>query len=174
METYLRKSFRSVFIPAIVLALILFILTACGGSRGSTAENGAQVVAAAPTMPSGNFVAVGEQSGLTSTGSLTETTPITATTSATQTAPAASTTPVDLARGENAYIKNKCGDCHGANGEGIADKGSVIAGTTMPLADFDAVLRTGRGLGNSHIFGRSAISPSGMEILYAYVQSLGQ
>jgi ethanolamine utilization protein EutP (predicted NTPase) len=53
-------------------------------------------------------------------------------------------------------------------------KGGPVAGTTITFADFDKVLRTGAGLGNTHIFGRSAVSPSGMEALYAYVQSLGQ
>jgi|GEM_PF-708890 len=176
METYLRKLFKPVFVPGFAFALSLFILTACGGgsSGGNAASNAGAPAVAAPTMPAGNFVAVGEQSALASTASLTATSATTATTTATETAPAASAATVDLTRGENAYIKNKCGDCHGANGEGIADKGSAIAGTTLSLADFDAVLRTGRGLGNSHIFGRSAVSPSGMEILYAYVQSLGQ
>ncbi len=171
METYLRNLFRPVFI----FALIPFILTACGGGSSSSNTNSAGAsVAAAPTMPSGNFVSVGQQNVLTTTTSLTETTAATETTSSTQTASAESAAPVDLTRGENAYVKNNCGDCHGANAEGVADKGSAIAGTTLTLEEFDAVLRTGSGLGNTHIFGRSAVSPSGMAILYAYVQSLGQ
>ena len=113
-------------------------------------------------MPAGNFIAVGEQTGLTNTANLTQTT------QTTQTNTVAS---ADLTRGEAAYTKNKCGDCHGAKGEGVADKGKAIAGTALSLNDFDVLLRTGGGLGNTHIFGRSAVSPSGMEALYAYVQS---
>jgi mono/diheme cytochrome c family protein len=121
-------------------------------------------------MPAGQYTAVGEQSILTDTASLTETVQTTQSAQTTQTTAAAP----DLSRGEAAYTKNKCGDCHGAKGEGVADKGNAIAGATLSLEEFDAVLRTGGGLGNDHIFGRSAVSPSGMEALYAYVQSLGQ
>jgi len=78
----------------------------------------------------------------------------------------------DLERGARAYAKNKCADCHGAAGEGVADKGNAIASTTLTLDEFEDVLRTGGDLGNSHIFGTSAVSPSGMAILYQYVQSL--
>ncbi|MEZ4868707.1 MAG: c-type cytochrome [Caldilineaceae bacterium] len=111
-------------------------------------------------MPAGNFTAVGQQSILTDTETLTQTSSTTTTVAA------------DLTRGEAAYTKNKCNECHGAQGEGVADQGKAIAGTTLTFEEFDAVLRTGGGLGNSHIFGRSAVSPSGMEALYAYVQSL--
>jgi mono/diheme cytochrome c family protein len=155
---YLRRLY---VIIVVIVALCLF--AACGGGSNSDAPAaGSADAPVAPTMPAGQFVAVGEQSGLTKTVTLTTTT------ATTQTAAAAP----DLARGEAAYTKNKCGDCHGAKGEGVADKGNAIAGTTMTLEAFDAVLRTGGGLGNSHIFGRSAVSPSGMEALYAYVQSL--
>jgi len=157
-----------------ILSILLFSV-ACGRSQGtgSTASSGdsasgqasSRARPAAPTMPSGNFTAVGQQSILTETTSLTETTATTET---------AGITAVDLSRGESAYTKNNCGDCHGPNGEGVADKGGAVAGTTLSLEEFDAILRTGGGLGNTHIFGRSAVSPSGMEALYAYVQSLGQ
>lgn len=168
--------------PRIRLLLLLFILlvllVACGRNRETAAGDavsGSQSASAermaAPTMPSGQFTAVGEQSILTDTATLTETTPSTATA---QTAQSSGAAAPDLARGEAAYTKNNCGDCHGANGEGVADKGNAIVGTTISFEEFDAVLRTGGGLGNTHIFGRSAVSPSGMEALYAYVQSLGQ
>ncbi|MBX3012373.1 MAG: hypothetical protein KF832_12740 [Caldilineaceae bacterium] len=151
----------------VALSALLLIVAACGGGSGNASNTAAvATLAAVPTMPSGNFVAVGEQSGLTQTVTLTQTTAVT-------TASAAVPAP-DLSRGEAAYTKNKCGDCHGAQGEGVADKASAIAGTALSLQEFDSVLRTGGGLGNTHIFGRSAVSPSGMEALYAYIQSLGQ
>ena len=148
----------------IALLILLCLFAACGGGSSSDApaSGSADDPLAAPTMPSGQFVAVGEQSGLTKTVSLTETA---ATTETAGPAP-------DLARGEAAYVKNKCGDCHGAAGEGVADKGSAITEMSLTLAEFDKLLRTGNGLGNTHIFGRSAVSPSGMESLYAYTQSL--
>lgn len=175
---------RTIDFPRIRLPILLFIVLllviACGRNRDAGDASGAQSPSAdrlaAPTMPAGQFVAVGEQSVLTGTANLTETMPTTQTaqtTETTQTTQTASAT-ADLTRGEAAYTKNKCGDCHGAKGEGVTDKGGPVAGTTITFAEFDKVLRTGAGLGNTHIFGRSAVSPSGMEALYAYVQSLGQ
>lgn len=161
----------------LVLFLALLVITACGRTRDTAAEVGGEASSpssdrlAAPTMPAGQFTAVGEQSVLTSTAVLTETAPATQSTQMTQTTAVALP---DLSRGEAAYTKNKCGDCHGAQGEGVADKGNAIAGTAITFEEFDQVLRTGGGLGNTHIFGRSAVSPSGMEALYAHVQSLGQ
>jgi mono/diheme cytochrome c family protein len=158
----------------LLLSLLLVLsVAACGRNREDSADSAQSPSAdrlAAPTMPAGQFTAVGEQSILTDTASLTETVQTTQSAQTTQTTAAAP----DLSRGEAAYTKNKCGDCHGAKGEGVADKGNAIAGATLSLEEFDAVLRTGGGLGNDHIFGRSAVSPSGMEALYAYVQSLGQ
>jgi len=156
----------------LLLCFMLFLLVAaCGRNRegaGDSSQSPSADRLAAPTMPAGQFTAVGEQSILTDTASLTETAQTTQSVQTTQTTSAPAP---DLARGEVAYTKNKCGDCHGAKGEGVADKGNAIAGMTLSLEEFDAVLRTGGGLGNDHIFGRSAVSPSGMEALYAYVQS---
>lgn len=159
---------------SVIIFTLLFLLAACGGgdeaaSSASSASSGAAAPAAtatpqptvAATMPAGNFTAVGEQSVLTDTAKLTST-QASATTAGT----------VNLEVGIRAYEKNKCADCHGAKGEGVEGQGKAIAGTTLSFADFDKVLRTGGGLGNSHIFGRSAVSPTGMEALYAYVQSL--
>jgi mono/diheme cytochrome c family protein len=155
-----------------ILALSLVLFVACGGddepstTASGSAESGQSAPTAteapdAPTMPAGNFTSVGEQSILTDTANLTQTQTITT-----------SAPPVDLAVGQRAYERNKCGDCHGAQGEGVADKGNAIVGAQLTLEEFDEILRTGADIGNSHIFGRSAISPTGMEALYAYVQSL--
>lgn len=79
-------------------------------------------------------------------------------------------------RGKGIYEKNECGRCHGANGEGVAEKGARLARTLLTEAEFKDVLRTGgKGkLGNEHIFGTSAISESGITAVYAFLQSLGQ
>ncbi|MEZ4659540.1 MAG: cytochrome c [Caldilineaceae bacterium] len=136
-------------------------MAACGrSSSNSNSDTGATAApTVAPTMPAANFAAVSQSAGV-----ITETLVVSDTENNTSTS--------DLERGAAAYTKNKCGDCHGANGEGVADKGNVIASTTLPFEDFETVLRTGGGLGNEHIFGRSAISPGGMTALYDYVKSL--
>ncbi len=157
-----------------LLVLLVVLFVACGGNEStssttgsndtaSTASGDAQAIPT-PTQPVGNFQAVGEQSILTDTASLTSTTQTTASSST------SSSTASDL--GQRSYAKNKCNECHGEKGEGVADKGKAIAGTSLSAESFDNVLRTGGGLGNSHIYGRSAISPTGMEALYAYVQGL--
>jgi mono/diheme cytochrome c family protein len=77
-------------------------------------------------------------------------------------------------RGETIYTNRSCGDCHGAQGEGVADKGSALAGTALTAGEFETILRTGGqgALGNDHLYGPQAISPSGMEALYEFVVSL--
>lgn len=159
-------SFKADYLHRLWIIVTIFLVSllgvACGGRNADSAA-----AAATPTMPAiptQNFVAVGQLTVLTDTNT------VTGTTTTTQTASASSD--ADLQRGEAAYTKNKCGDCHGAQGEGVTDKGGPVAGTTISFEEFDKVLRTGGGLGNTHIFGRSAVSPSGMEALYAYVQSL--
>lgn len=148
------------------LVCTAIIFAACGGSSSSSSDSGTSgTPIPPPTQMSGSFIAVGEQSILTDTAKLLETDVVTESV-------AADTTTVDLSIGERAYEKNKCGDCHGAKGEGVADKGKAVAGTTLSFEDFDKFLRTGGGQGNVHIFGRSAVSPRGMESLYAYVQRL--
>ncbi len=79
----------------------------------------------------------------------------------------------DPVAGQTIYA-NKCASCHGANGEGVEGKGKGVAGWTMTAAEFEDILRTGgKGkLGNEHLFGPLQISPSGMENLYVFVQTL--
>jgi mono/diheme cytochrome c family protein len=79
--------------------------------------------------------------------------------------------PEDLARGERTYTNKSCGDCHGAQGEGVEGKGSKLAGTAVTEQAFTDFLRTGGAVGNSHLYGPQSISPSGMEALYLYVKS---
>ena len=79
---------------------------------------------------------------------------------------------VDLARGATIYA-DRCASCHGAEGEGT-DRGGSIAGLTLAQNEFATLLRTGNqgALGTEHIFGPAAISPSGLDALYAFVMSL--
>jgi mono/diheme cytochrome c family protein len=158
---------RSKIVLSLLFVLITAMFAACGsgstateaGDAGSNSEAGAGQTAV-PTMPSAQFEAVAKTAG-----QITET--ITVTTSQETNASAA-----DLERGQRSYIKNKCNECHGEKGEGVPDKGNAIAGTTLSQQEFDNYLRTGGGLGNTHIFGVQAVSPAGMGALYAYMQSL--
>ena len=116
------------------------------------------------TMPAAKFTAVAEQAApgstvLTQTVVLTQTGAVDAAT---------------LERGASIYAKRKCGDCHGAQGEGVPDKGSAVAGTKLTDPEFDNIMRTGDNgkLGPEHLYGPSAISPGGMEALHAWLQSL--
>ncbi|MFN8443413.1 MAG: cytochrome c [Caldilineaceae bacterium] len=152
-----------------LLLCTLLLFAACGNSGSNSGASGSGSGDQAIPTPtqivvSSGFQAVGEQTVITQTEGITGTSAVT-----TESTVAAN---VDLSVGERAYTKNKCGDCHGAKGEGVTDKGKAIAGTALSFDDFAKVVSTGGGLGNTHIFGRSAVSPKGMEALYAYVKSL--
>jgi mono/diheme cytochrome c family protein len=135
----------------LILGLIV-LLAGCGGAGGGAPK---PTVERIPT-PQGAFAQA-----------TTVMTPLPAAATA---APAGSGDPV---AGKTVY-DNKCASCHGATGQGVEGKGKGIAAWTMPAADFEDLLRTGaKGkLGNEHLYGPSQISPSGVENLFAYVQSL--
>jgi mono/diheme cytochrome c family protein len=113
-------------------------------------------------MPAARFTAVAQTA-------FTSTVPITATVTATETVASA-----DLERGARIYANRQCGDCHGAQGEGVPGKGSALAGLTLSEGEFTDVLRTGGNgsLGPDHLYGPNAISPSGMQALYQWLRSL--
>ena len=154
---------RRHFFLTFFLALIVFVIVACGGA----AEDAAPAATSQPvaTMPPARFTAVAEQSASENTNVAPK-----ADTLVTPTADAS------LSRGELVYTNKKCGECHGEQGEGVADKGNALAGTTLDFQRFEDILRTGDNgvLGNDHLYGPSAISPSGMTNLYAFVTSLGK
>lgn len=141
----------------VVLILLSWLLFACGRSDTSSPESGANRLAATP-LPTLTFKQ--------------PTTMIQA--DAEAQAAVSSTGEADLARGERVYTAKKCADCHGAEGEGVAGKAKALAGTSLTEEAFTDILRTGsKGeLGNDHLYGTQAISPSGMEALYAYIKSL--
>jgi cytochrome c5 len=97
-------------------------------------------------------------------------------TPATATPAAGAADPALIERGKGLYEKKECNTCHGDNAEGIADKGSKLAGIEMTEEEFEDTLRTGgRGrLGNEHLYGTSAITSQGIQAIYAYLQSLGK
>jgi mono/diheme cytochrome c family protein len=141
------------------------LLAGCGsggaqGGAGSPSSAAKEV----PTMPAARFAM--------------PTTMITVAPSQTVTATVAAVTPApvapDLARGEGLYASKGCAECHGAQGEGVAGKGSVVAGTPLDYQAFEDLMRTGASgeLGPDHLYGPSAISPSGMAALHAWLQSL--
>jgi mono/diheme cytochrome c family protein len=79
---------------------------------------------------------------------------------------------LDLARGETLYANKACSECHGAAGEGVEGKGPAVAGLSLSEEDFTDLMRTGGEIGPTHLYGPSAISPSGMTVLHAWLQSL--
>ena len=80
-----------------------------------------------------------------------------------------------IARGKMLYEKKECHTCHGERAEGLPDKGSALASTSLAVEEFEDILRTGgRGeLGNDHLYGTSAITSSGIKAVHTYLQSLG-
>ncbi len=145
----------------LLISLIVLIVAACGGDT----EEAAPAATSQPvaTMPAARFTAVAEQSASQSSNvSPKVETLITPTADA------------SISRGEGIYNNKKCGDCHGAQGEGVADKGNALIGTTLTIQEFETILRTGGqgSLGKDHLYGSNAVSPSGMKTLYAFVTSL--
>jgi len=169
--------------------LTVVLLAACGRGGDSDAAATPRVV---PTMPAAQFAmptsmitpqaATGAASAATAavTAEVTgeATAEATGEVAATETVAEAATPPpaptVDLTRGATVYTNRGCAECHGDQGQGVADKGSAIAGTPLIEADFTDIMRTGRDIGPDHIYGPSAISPGGMTALHAWLQSLGQ
>jgi len=140
--------------------MIILVIAACGGSKDAAPAATSQPVA---TMPPAQFTAVAEQSATQNQNASPK-----VETLITPTADAS------ISRGEFVYTNKKCGDCHGAQGQGVADKGKALVGTTLDFRKFEDVLRTGDNgvLGNEHLWGATAISPSGIANLYAFVTSL--
>jgi mono/diheme cytochrome c family protein len=155
---------RRSHIHLIMILSLIFIgllLFACGGDEPETAG------APAPT-PTRRLAATP-----LSTHVFAQPTTIIKASAAEQEGTAEATPEADLSRGERTYNNRGCAECHGANGEGVESKGSALAGTALTEADFTDLLRTGGEgkLGNDHLYGTQAISPSGMEALYAYIKS---
>ena len=153
----------------ILLAMmaLMFMLGACGGSSsggGSSAPAATKV--AVPTMPVANFAQPTTMIDVKASAGVTQTAP-TGT-------PDATPTQAELDLGARLYQEKGCGDCHGAQAEGVSSKGSALAGTKLSASQFDDVMRTGdKGkLGVDHIYGPNAISPEGMRAIHAWLVSL--
>ena len=145
---------KSPILTIIALFMIGLSVAACGG--GKQAEPTATHVI--PTMPVARFAQ-----------------PTTAITPrAAGEGGAAATESADVTRGRTIYQNKKCGSCHGDQGQGVEGKGNAIAGLNMAYDDFEALMRTGgQGkLGPDHLYGPMAISPSGMQALYAFIQQI--
>lgn len=161
---YNARFHKSYLILALCL-IALFSAACAGGSAGTDSASGETAQQrAVPTMPPARFTAVAAQQG-------------SALITVTVSSDAAPTTAVsaNLERGAGIYAR-LCESCHGAAGEGVADEGGSIQEMALTLSEFDTLLRTGGqgSLGPTHLFGPSALSGSGLEALYAYVQSLGE
>lgn len=161
----------------VVLLMVALWLAACGGGassqqQGAPSNSGQSVVV--PTMPPARFTPVPQQAA--ASVALTQTTANTQAAAVDASADAEQTAADDqiLRRGATIFVNRKCYECHGEQGEGITDKGAALAGTSLTLSEFTTVLRTGKNgeIGPDHIYGPSAISPGGVETLYAWLRSL--
>ncbi|MBX3000425.1 MAG: cytochrome c [Caldilineaceae bacterium] len=148
-------------IPA---SLIVLLLAACGSQTAQSPDTVPASLRPVATMPPARFTAVSAQNTFTETVRSTPTSAV----SVSDAAPAP-----DLSRGATVY-NNRCASCHGDQGQGVAGRAEPITEFELSYSEFEALLRTGGSgrLGNEHLFGPSAVSPSGMQALYAYVQSL--
>lgn len=176
-----------------LLLVAALLLASCGGRGGSGAGqdgSGGRQEPVVPTMPAAQFaqpttmITVAPSDAVTDTGAAeansSEAVSGAAESAQTETAAADAATPAPsdaalnarLARGEELYTTRKCGECHGANGEGVPDKGSAVAGTTMTEQEFTDLLRTGGDIGSDHLYGPMTISPSGVTAIHAWLQSL--
>ncbi|HXF62274.1 MAG TPA: c-type cytochrome [Caldilineaceae bacterium] len=150
-----------------LVAATLAGLSACGGgSSNRNAASSAATTRAVPTMPAARFAMP------TTMITVAPRVAVTATAEATATSEPQAGPTVDLARGERLYNDRGCAECHGPAGEGVEGKGAAIAGTALSEDEFTDLMRTGGGIGPDHLYGPSAISPSGMTALHAWLQSL--
>lgn len=76
-----------------------------------------------------------------------------------------------LARGMDRYVALECGSCHGDDGSGTDEGGSLLdyAASEEVFTDF---MRTGGDIGNTHLFPAATLSNNGIVNLYQYVISL--
>lgn len=165
-----RGSFTHGWYWLIPSMLFVLLVGACGGSTpAQSPESVPASLRPVATMPPARFTAVAQQVFTDTVRS----TPADATSSASEATATPAVSAPDLSRGATVYT-NRCASCHGEQGEGVAGKAEAITEFELSYSEFETLLRTGgQGrLGNEHLFGPSAISPSGMQALYAYVQSL--
>jgi mono/diheme cytochrome c family protein len=154
-----KLPYLSHFLALLRLAALSLGLVACGQSASPPTEPALDRLAATP-LPTLNFK---QPTTMIQTGSP----------EATEESAALPTTDASLARGKGVYTNKGCDSCHGSKGEGVAGKGNGLAGIALTEAEFTDILRTGgKGtLGNEHLYGTQAISPSGMMALYSYIKS---
>lgn len=190
---------RTYLVGAMILVMALAV-AGCGRGGEAGGAAGGREKPVVPTMPAAQFaqpttmITVAPSDTVTETGATEAGTPeaaaasgvaITETAATTETdetasAGAATATPAvaggemtaDQKRGKELYTTRKCGECHGANAEGVPDKGSAVAGTPLSLEEFTDLIRTGGEIGPDHLFGPMTISPSGVTVIHAWLQSL--
>lgn len=162
-----RKAYRVTALTAVMALAAALALAACGGGSapggaGSAPARSERVV---PTMPAAQFAMPTSQISAAAGTTVT-------TTEEVATPEPADEATEDLARGERVYTNRGCAECHGAEGEGVADKGAAVAGTALSEEEFTDLMRTGGDIGPDHLYGPNAISPSGMTAMYAWLKSL--
>jgi mono/diheme cytochrome c family protein len=166
-----RRSFVYGWYWLIPSMLLMLLVGACGGQSAQSPSSAPASLRPVATMPPARFTAVAQQQVFTDT---VRATPTGAATGGDVAAATPTNTPApDLTRGATVYT-NRCASCHGDQGQGVAGKAEPLTEFELSYSEFETLLRTGGNgrLGNEHLFGPSAVSPSGIGALYAYVQSL--
>ena len=77
---------------------------------------------------------------------------------------------VDLELGQRVY-GNLCAQCHGEDLQGTAE-GQALTSFDMPADEFTVLLRTGGEMGNQHLFSTIKVSETGIEAIFAYLNSI--
>lgn len=147
-----RLSFSS-FTAVAMSALVVVLLTACGGS------------APAAVLPT--FTPIPTYVYQEPTGKPLPTEAATAEVTAAANALDAAL----VAKGKGRYEALDCGSCHGAAGEGT-DKGSSLVTATQAEDAFINFIRSGGKLGTAHQYPASKLSDSSIKALYQFMLSL--
>ncbi len=140
------------------LALLAWLLAACGGA---TAPTPTAALPTSTTIPTFAFVE--------------PTAPPQVATAAATLIPATAETvaldPQAVERGRGRYETLECGTCHGPNGEG-SDQGSSMVDYTGTEDEFISFMRSGGEVGTDHQYSTNRLSESGGRNLYQYLLSL--
>ena len=125
------------------LVCLTLVAAGCGRNRdeeGSAGGAGLASSTAVPTMPAARFAMptsmIDSAKNSTTTVAAGEAVTATVAAAGTPEAPA-----VDLTAGNAIYTNRKCAECHGEQGEGVADKGKAVAGTALSLRSASAARR---------------------------------
>ena len=152
-------------IAILVLPALALVLAACGGGQASATPT--NVPPTQTPFPTFAYIEPTKPPAFEQAG---DETPAAAEQPA---ADAVTLDPKKVERGRGRYEALECGSCHGENGEGADEGGSLLA-FSLAEDDFITFVRSGGELGPAHQFSTDRLSNSGSRNLYVYLLSLAQ